>query len=270
MIEERVAGSHYAVSYDGDGFAVTNIQRINIAADSPNSIVVNDNTGKLTSISTLNVARGGTGAGSFVAGDILIGAGVSPIVSSGVNIGDVVTLTDAQAITNKTLTDPSNDLIARALFVGSGAGSVSTYAAAAPTVGQVLTATSASTATWQTPSGGGGTARTIISLASTPIYIDTFLVPKTQLYYPWVNASHTGFTNAKLSLYLVTDSSNVTLLVYNTTTAASLGSFSAIADGFYEFAFTLPVADSRLELRTLKNVNDIRRPYIYGVNMVLS
>jgi hypothetical protein len=173
-------------------------------------------------------------------------------------------------ITNKTLTDPSNNLIARALFVGSGVSSVSTYAAAAPTVGQVLTATSASTATWQTPSGGGGTARTIISLASSPIYIDTFLIPKTQLHYPWVNASHTGFTTGKISLYLDVDTSSITIIVYNTTTAASLGSFSTAASGFYEFAFSLPVADNRLELRTYKNLNDIRRPYAYGINMVLA
>jgi hypothetical protein len=56
-----------------------------------------------------------------------------------------------QTLTNKTLTNNTNDVTARALWSGSGAGSVSTYAATAPTTGQVLTATSATTATWQTP-----------------------------------------------------------------------------------------------------------------------
>ena len=59
--------------------------------------------------------------------------------------------TRTQTLTNKTATDNTNNLIARALWIGTGSGSVSTYAAAAPTAGQVLTATTATTATWQTP-----------------------------------------------------------------------------------------------------------------------
>lgn len=270
MIEERVAGSHYAVDYHGDGANLTNLQRININVDAPNSIVVNDNTGALSSLSLLPVSLGGTGAGSFVAGDIIIGAGTSPLVDSGVNIGDVVTLTDTQALTNKTITDPSNDVAARSLVVGSGTGNVSVYAAAAPTVGQVLTATSPTTANWQTPSGGGGSTRTIITLANSPILITTFLIPRIQLYYPWVTASHVGFTTGKISLELVADTSSVVVQVYDATTAAVLGTLAAAADGFYEFTFTLPVADNRVELRTYKTTNDIRRPYIYGVNMILT
>jgi len=60
----------------------------------------------------------------------------------------------AQIISNKNMTDNSNNLIARALWYGTGSGSVSTYAAVAPTSGQVLTATSGTTATWQSISGG--------------------------------------------------------------------------------------------------------------------
>lgn len=59
---------------------------------------------------------------------------------------------DTSTITNKTMTSNTNNVIARELWVGSGSGSVSTYAATAPTNGQILTATGATTATWQTPS----------------------------------------------------------------------------------------------------------------------
>jgi hypothetical protein len=67
--------------------------------------------------------------------------------------GVMVLDTPAQTLTNKTLTSNTNNVIARELWIGSGAGSVSTYAAAAPTAGQVLKATSATTATWSSDSG---------------------------------------------------------------------------------------------------------------------
>ena len=50
------------------------------------------------------------------------------------------------------MTDNSNNVIARGLWQGSGASSVSTYAATAGTTGQVLTMNSLTTANWQTPS----------------------------------------------------------------------------------------------------------------------
>ena len=60
------------------------------------------------------------------------------------------TLAGGQALTNKTITHPSNNVISRELWVNSGFGAVSTYASAVPTSGQVLQATSGTTATWQT------------------------------------------------------------------------------------------------------------------------
>lgn len=66
----------------------------------------------------------------------------------------VVTLVSSDALTNKTLTSNTNNITARGLWVGSGAASVSTYTATAPTSGQVLTATSGTTATWQNSRSG--------------------------------------------------------------------------------------------------------------------
>ena len=62
----------------------------------------------------------------------------------------VVCLSSTDTLTNKTITDASNNVAARALWYGSGAGSVSTYAAAAPTSGQVLIASGATNAAWST------------------------------------------------------------------------------------------------------------------------
>jgi len=117
-------------------------------------INVNESNLSLNNIGgTLNVNKGGTGVTSLTAGNILRGNGTGSITSTLVApSGDIVGTTDAQTLTNKTGTSNTNNLISRALWVQSGSGSVSTYAAAAPTNGQVLTATTGSNATWQNPS----------------------------------------------------------------------------------------------------------------------
>ena len=77
----------------------------------------------------------------------------------------------AQTLTAKTITDNTSNILARGLWNATGANSVSTYAAANPTTGQVLTATSASTATWQTlsaPSSTFSPARTIFVYQGAP------------------------------------------------------------------------------------------------------
>lgn len=68
--------------------------------------------------------------------------------------GTMVLDTNVQTLTNKSLVANTNNVIARELWIGSGSGSVSTYASAAPTTGQVLKATSATTATWQDDTAG--------------------------------------------------------------------------------------------------------------------
>lgn len=59
-------------------------------------------------------------------------------------------LAEPQEFTNKTITDKSNDVTARALFVNNGDGTVSTYTAAAPTTNQFLKATSTNAAEFVT------------------------------------------------------------------------------------------------------------------------
>ncbi len=77
----------------------------------------------------------------------------------------LATLASTQTLTNKTLTSTANDVAAKSLH--SATTVVDVVSATAPTVGQVLKATSATAATWQAESGeintystDGGTALT--------------------------------------------------------------------------------------------------------------
>ena len=60
----------------------------------------------------------------------------------------LVGTTVTQTLTNKTITDSTNNIMARGLTYGSGEGYVSTYTSKAPKPGQILVATSATTAEW--------------------------------------------------------------------------------------------------------------------------
>jgi len=81
--------------------------------------------------------------------------GLSAVVlpsTGAVDTTKVVDLTSAQALTNKTITDSTNNVMAKSLK--SATTTVDVSAATAPTTGQVLTATGGSAATWQTPTSG--------------------------------------------------------------------------------------------------------------------
>ena len=104
----------------------------------------------------LPVANGGTGVNTLTSGNFLIGAGTGAVTTAKVApSGVVVGTTDTQTLTNKTLTGTTNTIAASQLRTTSTDVVVST--AAAPTAGQVLTATSGTAAIWQTPSSGGTT-----------------------------------------------------------------------------------------------------------------
>jgi hypothetical protein len=94
-----------------------------------------------------------------------------------------VTPSNVVSFTNKTMTDPSNNVAASFLFSDSGGSAVQVAAAAGPDIGQVLTATSGVAATWQAipaiPAPGTLDYRvqgTTIQSGTTQL-IGTFVVP---------------------------------------------------------------------------------------------
>ena len=100
-------------------------------------------------------------------------------------------------LTNKTLTDNTNNVISRALWVGSGTGSVSTYASAAPTTGQVLTATTSTTATWQ-------------AVTATITYSETTAT---------VDTSTTSATYTQINSMVITPASGTYLVIFSSSGA---------------------------------------------------
>ena len=128
---------------------------------------------------TFTVAQGGTGAGTFSAG-IVTASGTSAFTTVTAPGGAVVGTTDTQTLTHKTITDSSNNVTANGLRTSSGTVSVS--AATAPTNGDVLTASNGTTATWVTPSvGGGGYSFNVKSKSAdyTAVNLDFVLVDST-------------------------------------------------------------------------------------------
>lgn len=61
-----------------------------------------------------------------------------------------------EVFSNKTITDPSNNVIARGLWDTSGGSSVSVYLSPAPAAGYILTAVDSTTAQWLPPAGVSG------------------------------------------------------------------------------------------------------------------
>lgn len=77
----------------------------------------------------------------------------------------LVGLTSTDALTNKTLAKATNTVTAS--FLATTGADVNVVSAGPPTIGQVLMATAATTATWQTPAGGATTLDGLTDVAIT-------------------------------------------------------------------------------------------------------
>lgn len=102
-------------------------------------------------------AAGGSLAGTYPNPSIAAGAvGPAELAATGVAAG-AYTLTSVTVDADGRLTSAANGTIPAAEALATTGADVDVGASGPPSIGQVLTATSATTATWQTPSGGGGT-----------------------------------------------------------------------------------------------------------------
>ena len=119
--------------------------------------------GNALDINTVAVPYGGTGNTALTSNGVLVGQGTAALNTSKMAPGgDFVGSTDTQVLTNKTLISPTNTVVAEGLFTNSGNNMVSTLAAVAPTSGEVLMATSGTTATWQPLSTNPQPDRTLV------------------------------------------------------------------------------------------------------------
>lgn len=100
------------------------------------------------------VELGGTEKTSLTSNTFLVGNNQNPVLTNkNVPSGDVIGSTDTQIMTNKTLVSTSNDIAANSLYSSTG---IIDITGNTPTSGQVLTATSPTTAIWTAGGGGGG------------------------------------------------------------------------------------------------------------------
>ena len=112
----------------------------------------------------LTVPNGGTGNTTLTSGNVLVGAGAAAVTTTkAAPTGDFVGTTDSQSLTNKTISGSTNTVHASHLQTTGAA--VDVVSAAPPSVGQILKATSATTATWQNEAA-----------ASTTFTDDTFAI----------------------------------------------------------------------------------------------
>ena len=167
-------GTTLTPTYGGIGISNPTTNKVLISAgsspftlkDNPTSAFVGISDAQTLTNKIIDTGRIVTGTSVFA--NTSLTSNTLSLNTSGLSAARTITVPDStdtftlnatsQTLTNKILSSATNDIIARALWNNSGANSVSTYLAPNPTSGQVLTATSANTATWQTPSSSTGFA----------------------------------------------------------------------------------------------------------------
>ena len=107
------------------------------------------------------------------------GISIHSSLTSGIHgaIGDVVGTSDIQSLTNKIITDPTNNVMAQSLK--STTTTIDVSGSSAPSIGQILMATSPTSATWQnlsTPNKSSFTAQ-VVSAPTTGALLPNIPVP---------------------------------------------------------------------------------------------
>lgn len=173
-----------------------------------------------------------------------------------------------QTLTNKTLTAVTNTI--RATQLATTGADVIVNAAVPPTTGQVLAATSATNATWQS-------LTSLVIPAHITINTNQLTVSGTGVvtvsYYPWKNSIYGTYNTRTVSMW-VTPSSNRNLVVNVLPTGgASIGSITITAGsatGIYTFTFTNPGADRRLDFTVTHATPGGNNSLINGIAMELT
>lgn len=179
------------------------------------------------------------------------------------NADTTIVGTDAtQTLTNKTITAASNTVSAD--FLKTTGADVNVVASPPPSIGDVLTATSATTATWQ-PGGGGGSSVATYPLTLLRVNANSTSY-RTIAYFPWLNSRYSSYSAGILIFRaVIPGAKTLDIRVYDSTAATSLGSLLTIgADGWYSFAVSNPVGDAQVELQVRRSAGGGSNPRIFG------
>ena len=147
----------------------------------------------------------------------------------------IPSITSTNTLTNKTMTGATNTLTASLLK--SATTEVSVSAATAPTNGQVLTATGASAATWQTPTAVSTDGWTASADTWTFASATSFTIAGVDRTTTFTKGTRLKFTNNSLTVYATVASSSfstnttVNVIVNTDFTIAN----SAITNPFYSY-----------------------------------
>ena len=121
-------------------------------------------------------------------------------------------------LTNKSITDSTDNVTASSLFSANRTNTISVFAATNPSSGQVLTATSSTTATWQSPASlGYGSAFGVSGTGGSPDYTATVAVnapipiPQDNVYAGSVSRNNSSsFTLSSIGFYSVIFQASIT------------------------------------------------------------
>ena len=166
-------------------------------------------------------------------------------------------------LTNKTITGSTNTVHASHLRTTGAA--VDVASAAPPTTGQVLTATSATTATWQT--GGTGLASYQLVGPQATASSTSFTAIA---YFPWLDSRYSSYTSGIVVLRATIGNRNLNIRLRDVTNATTLGSATVTTTGSTSFSVSNPASDAQVELQISKSAGGGTNPMIFGVVLEFS
>ncbi len=167
-----------------------------------------------------------------------------------------------QSLTNKKLVHISNDIVANKLRSVDG-GEITINNGSKPLPGQVLTATSETSAEWQNNLHTIDRKTIVINL--TPMEakaVSTNYMPVA--YFPWLYARHQYYFNGIVIMNVKTIDTHISIRLYDSTNGVTLGERIVTTTGVISFGIINPTTDAQIELQIKKIVSAGEHPSICG------